>query len=103
MIHEVNHALNGDGVIPPGSFERYKAEFRAFWVSTSYARAFANDDEKAEQIKLFILSNPLYKDLASAYHNTRDTTFRDRVDNHKRPSGNLTNELKTPTNEQANP
>src|SRR5262249_37584885 len=33
MVHEVNHAVNHDSATSSDGFDRFKAEFRAYWVS----------------------------------------------------------------------
>jgi hypothetical protein len=87
LTHESNHALRADKTSDDNasSIERYKDEFQAYWVAE-----FASEpdlDKRAEAIKAHLLG--AYPLLKAAYDSTPD--FKDKVDKHTRPDGNVIN------------
>jgi len=86
LAHETNHAVNRDAEHPGASFERYKGEFRAYWVANY--RNVADLDVRAQQVKAHILGG--YPLLSNRYNN--DAAFQAQVDGHTRPEGNVTND-----------
>jgi hypothetical protein len=86
LVHETNHALNADAAHPGASFERYKGEFRAYWVAEY--RNVADLNVRSQQIKAHILGG--YPLLNNRYN--ADAAFKVQVDGHTSPDGNVTNE-----------
>ena len=85
LVHETSHALNKDTKHAGDSFDRYKGEFRAYWVAEY--RGVANLGVRAQQIKAHILGD--YPQLKNRYN--ADAAFKAQVDGHTRPDGNVTN------------
>jgi hypothetical protein len=83
LIHESNHALSPDPTTP---IERYKSEFRAYWVA-EYA-VVEDLDSRASQIKAHILAD--YPIISAPYNS--DAAVKTAIDAHTRPEGNLTNQ-----------
>ena len=96
LIHETNHALNADTIHDADSFERYKGEFRAFWVSNTNLQSIADLNVRAVEIRNYIFRN--YSNFGMRYE--RDPEFKAQVDAYTRPEGNLTNELTNSTSQQ---
>jgi hypothetical protein len=82
LVHETNHALNLDAETP---LERYRSEFRAYWVS--HYSHMTDLDERAEAIRAHILAS--YPDISAVYE--ADAEVRRLVDAHTRPDGNVYN------------
>ena len=82
LLHETNHARSGDSVT---TVERYKDEFRAYWV-TEY-RSVANLNTRAAQIKAHILGN--YAIISTPYNTI--PAVKTAIDAHTRPDGNQDN------------
>lgn len=83
LVHEVNHARNPDTTA--GTVDRYKSEFRAYWVADF--RGVSDLDDRARQCKAHILAD--YPELGTLYAN--NATARGQIDAHTRPDGNLDN------------
>lgn len=98
LIHETNHALAPDsiGKATYTSFERYKGEFQAYWVDPAFSGE-ADLDKRAASIKAHILAG--YPQLKASYDT--DEGFKQKVDAHTRPSGNLINSARWAAIEQA--
>ncbi|MDZ4717586.1 MAG: hypothetical protein SH847_03885 [Roseiflexaceae bacterium] len=96
FVHEASHLLVASYGQHPGtttdasSFDRYKDEFRSYWVEP-YGHAWNNEkdgDKKARAIRTFMIAN--YPDLQTPYNN--NAAFKAQVDTHMRPDGyNLSN------------
>ena len=82
LVHETNHAVNA---VPSTPFEKFKDEFRAYWVTEF--RGIANLDERARLIREHILQG--YPEIKSAYDS--DPTVRTAINGHTRPDGDQTN------------
>ncbi|NUU17774.1 hypothetical protein HP550_10995 [Cellulomonas humilata] len=105
LVHETSHTLVASYGEHPGtstdsgSFDRYKDEFRAYFVDP-YDQRFGGltPDRRAGDIRTLLVgasaANPApatnaYRDLQAAYWT--NATFRGQVDRHTRPDGfNLT-------------
>ena len=87
LCHEVSHIIHGDGSAAANTFERYKGEFRAYWVAGFHD--VSNLSRRARQIKDHILRN--YPILKGRYDS--DAAFKRQVDAHTAPDAgdNLTN------------
>ena len=108
LIHESSHILVKAYGEHPGtetdaaSFDRYKDEFRAYFVEQFGTFADEKDlDKRAGRIKRHLIGDSLadtkgYPDLRNAYWTLPATDkFRTDIDNHKRPDGfNLTNSIR---------
>jgi hypothetical protein len=97
LVHETNHALQPDAIknAGAGSFERYKNEFQAYWVAE-----FAGEpdlDKRAAAIKAHVLG--AYPLLKTAYDG--DAAFKEKVDKHTRPDGNVLNSARWSAIEKA--
>jgi hypothetical protein len=101
FVHEASHVLVADYGEHPGtstdagSFDRYRDEFRAYFVEPSFAVGVAGD-ARAAQIKTQLVGTSAtsggYENLRAAYWATPATTFKTQVDGHLRPDGfNLDN------------
>lgn len=96
FVHEASHLLVAAYGQHPGtttdaaSFDRYKDEFRSYWVEP-YGHAWNNEkdgDTKARAIRDFMIAN--YPELQTPYNN--NAAFKAQVDTHMRPDGyNLRN------------
>jgi hypothetical protein len=104
FVHEASHVLVADYGEHPGtktdagSFDRYKDEFRAYFVEPSFFPALAGN-ARAAQIKIQLCGTALgsggYPDLNANYWATPATTFKTQVDAHLAPDGfNLNNSAK---------
>ncbi|MEW5958058.1 MAG: hypothetical protein AB1801_10065 [Chloroflexota bacterium] len=82
LVHETNHARNPDPTTP---VERYKSEFRAYWVAEY--RGVADLDQRAREIKTHILRD--YPQIKAPYDSNR--AVKRAIDAHTRPEGNVTN------------
>jgi hypothetical protein len=100
VVHEVSHFLvDKYGEHPGGanSFDRYRDEFRAYWVEPGGSIASIKDpDKKAAAIKTHLIGTDAttggYPNLRPQYWAPAPNQFKIDVDNHKRPDGfNLTN------------
>lgn len=106
FVHETSHVLVADYGEHPGtstdasSFDRYRDEFRAYYVEPGFA-AGTTGDARAAQIRLQLVGTSAtsggYERLRAEYwrepHATN--TFRAQVDGHLRPDGfNLDNSPK---------
>jgi hypothetical protein len=105
LIHESSHILVKSYGEHPGtatdaaSFDRYKDEFRAYFVEQFGPYAGEKDlDKRAARIKRHLIGDSLadtkgYPLLRNAYWTLpAGAKFRTDIDNHKRPDGfNLTN------------
>jgi hypothetical protein len=108
LIHEASHVLLASyGEHPqtagqPGSVDRYKDEFRAYFVEQfGDFSDIRNLNERAKAIKKHLVGTGLndpdaYPDLRNAYWTPPVTNpFRVAVDAHRRPDGfNLTNSIR---------
>jgi len=108
LIHEGSHILLKSYGEHPGtstdasSFDRYKDEFRAYFVEQFGSYAETKDlDKRAAKIKRHLVGDSLadtrgYPLLRTAYWTPPvDNPFRVAVDAHKRPDGfNLTNSIR---------
>jgi hypothetical protein len=83
LVHETSHAMNPDATTP---VERYKTEFRAYWVAEY--RQVEDLDARAAQIKEHVLGG--YPRISAPYN--ADPEVKEAIDAHTRPDGNLTNE-----------
>jgi hypothetical protein len=99
FTHETSHAL----VVPYGvfpttstdaaSFDRYKDEFRAYWIEpVGYWAGLQANDDKARTIRQHIVGTSAtnttgYPDLHNRYWNPAETAFKTDVDNYLRPEG----------------
>ncbi len=101
FVHEASHVLVADYGEHPGtstdagSFDRYKDEFRAYFVEPSFFPALAGD-ARAAQIKIQLVGTALnsggYPDLNANYWATPATPLKAQIDGHLRPDGfNLNN------------
>jgi len=102
--HETSHLLTSsygehpDTDTDSSSLDRYKDEFRAYWIEPvgRWARMAPNDN-KARGIRRHIVGRrrddpSAYPRLRNRYWNPANTTFKNNVDQHLRPDGfNLTN------------
>ena len=106
FVHEASHILVASyGEHPAtrtdaGSFDRYRDEFRAYYVEPTGPYSGKVGDDRAAAIKTHIVGTSAapptgYPDIQQAYWNPANAaTFRAQVDAHKRPDGfNLTNRL----------
>jgi hypothetical protein len=84
LVHETNHALNPNVTAP---VERYKSEFRAYWVAEF--RGVADLDDRARQIKAHILRD--YPIISVPYNDATHPEVKQQIDAHTRPDGNVTN------------
>lgn len=99
VVHEVSHFLvKKYGEHPGGanSFDRYRDEFRAYWIETDGSIASIKDpDKRAAAIKKHLVGDETsggYPNLGPQYRAPAPNKFKTDVDNHKRPDGfNLTN------------
>lgn len=104
FAHEASHILVASYGEHPGtttnasSFDRYKDEFRAYWIEPVGRWAkLKPDDDKAEAIKKHLVGTSAtdtnaYADLQKRYWNPANAAFKAQVDAHKRPDGfNLKN------------
>ncbi len=105
LVHECSHILvkaygeHPDTKTDAASFDRYKDEFRAYFVEQFGTFAEEKDlDKRAAMIKRQLIGTSLadtrgYADLRNAYWTLpAGDKFRTDIDNHKRPDGfNLTN------------
>lgn len=82
LVHEANHVVN-----PPvkNILDKYKSEFRAYWVAEF--REISNLNERAKQVKKNILHD--YVDIRDAYN--KDLDVKVAIDAYTRPEGDLTN------------
>ena len=108
LIHECSHILvksygeHEDTKTDAASFDRYKDEFRAYFVQQFGAYAEEKDlDKRAAMIKRHLIGTSLadtqgYALLRNAYWSLpAGDKFRTDIDNHKRPDGfNLTNSVR---------
>ncbi len=101
FVHEASHVLVADYGEHPGtstdagSFDRYRDEFRAYFVEPSFSPGVVGD-ARAAQIKTQLVGTSAtsggYDNLRAAYWATPPTTFKTQVDAHLRPDGfNLDN------------
>ncbi len=101
FVHEASHVLVADYGEHPGtstdagSFDRYKDEFRAYFVEPSFSPGVVGD-ARAAQIKLQLVGTALgsggYPDLNANYWATPATPLKAQIDGHLRPDGfNLDN------------
>ena len=63
LVHEVNHAINPHVTATTDALERYKTEFRAYWVAEY--RSVTDLDERARLVREHILS--LYPIIKTEY------------------------------------
>jgi hypothetical protein len=104
FTHEASHLLvSAYGEHPAtdtsaSSFDRYKDEFRAYWIEPVGRWAEIRDpDEKARRIKRHMVGSSAgdttgYARLRTRYWNPAEAAFKALVDAHTRPDGyNLTN------------
>jgi len=98
LVHENNHALRPSSIgdAKADSFDRYKDEFQAYWVDPDFSGE-ADAGKRAQTIKDHILSD--YPLLKKAYDS--DATFKDKVDKHTRPDGNVINSARWAAIEKA--
>jgi Domain of unknown function (DUF4157) len=82
LIHETNHARNA---APANILERYRSEFRAYWVAEFSTVADLAD--RARQIKAHILRD--YPAIRAAYDG--DPATKTAIDGITTPDGNLDN------------
>ncbi|HLL23929.1 MAG TPA: hypothetical protein VK427_17445 [Kofleriaceae bacterium] len=82
LVHETNHARNA---VPSNILERYRSEFRAYWVA-EYA-GVANLDDRARQIKAHVLAD--YPPIRAAYDG--DPATKTAIDGIMRPDANTDN------------
>ena len=82
LVHETSHALNPTPTTP---LERFKEEFRAYWVSEY--RNVVNLDERARLIREHILRD--YPPIKAAYDS--DPAVASAIDLYDRPEGEMTN------------
>ena len=108
LIHESSHILvksygeHPDTKTDAASFDRYKDEFRAYFVEQFGDFADEKDlDKRAAKIKRHLIGASLadnkgYSNLRNAYWTLpAGDKFRTDIDNHKRPDGfNLTNSIR---------
>jgi hypothetical protein len=108
LIHESSHILvksygqHPDTKTDAASFDRYKDEFRAYFVEQYGPFSGEKDlDTRAGKIKRHLIGDSLadtkgYPDLRNAYWTLPvGDKFRTDIDNHKRPDGfNLTNSIR---------
>ena len=101
FVHEASHVLVADYGEHPGtstdagSFDRYKDEFRAYFVEPSFSPGVVGN-ARAAAIKTQLVGTALnsggYPDLNANYWATPATPFKAQVDGHLRPDGfNLNN------------
>jgi hypothetical protein len=96
FVHEASHVLVADYGEHPGtktdagSFDRYRDEFRAYWVQPTFFPALAGDD-RAAQIKFQLVGSALgsggYPDLNANYWATPAPPLKAQIDGHLRPDG----------------
>jgi hypothetical protein len=79
LCHEVSHIIHSDGDTAADSFDRYKGEFRAYWVAGFHTVADLAD--RARQIKEHLLRT--YPLMRSKYGT--DTAYKRQVDAHLQP------------------
>jgi hypothetical protein len=82
LVHETSHAVNP---VPSTPFEKFKDEFRAYWVTEF--RHISNLDRRADAIRQHILRD--YPEIKSAYD--ADPALAAAIDLYDRPEGDLTN------------
>jgi hypothetical protein len=99
LVHECSHILVADYGQHPGtstdaaSFDRYKDEFRAYFITPFDLGAIANEDTRADRIRDHLVGTSAteggYPDLRAAYWAEPHATnaFRRQVDGHRRPDG----------------
>jgi hypothetical protein len=100
--HESSHILvasygeHAQTATDASSFDRYKDEFRAYWIEpVGHWAAMAADDNKAAAIRTQMVGSAAtpatgYPDLQNRYWS--NAAFKTQVDAHRRPDGfNLTN------------
>jgi hypothetical protein len=87
LCHEVSHIANNDNATDASSFERYKGEFRAYWVGGF--QKIADEADRAKQVRAHVLRD--YVLFKSKYDS--DAAFKAKVDAHVKPdaSDNLDN------------
>ncbi len=90
LVHETNHAMRLDEGPRPAadSFDRYKDEFQAYFISEY--RKVADLDDRARQVRAHILRD--YAAIAARYKT--DAAFKTLVDGHKRPDANTLNSVR---------
>jgi hypothetical protein len=104
FTHESSHLLvSAYGEHPrtdvsAASFDRYRDEFRAYWIEPVGPYAGIRDaDRKARKIKQHLVGRNRrdmtgYEDLHNRYWNRANAAFRAQIDGHTRPDGfNLSN------------
>lgn len=107
LVHEVSHQLvagygeHADTLRDSASFDRYRDEFRAYWVEPRGMGDFGHltdPDARADAIRTQLVGTSAteggYPDLRAQYwREPHDTNrFRQQVDGHRRPDGfNLAN------------
>jgi hypothetical protein len=103
FVHEASHILvasygqHPNSPTDASSFDRYKDEFRAYFVEQFGPYAKLDPDDRAKAIKRHLVGDSLtdtrgYEDLRKAYWTGNPNAFSAQVDAHKRPDGfNLTN------------
>jgi hypothetical protein len=99
FAHETSHALvTSYGEYPqtttaPASFDRYKDEFRAYWIEpVGYWAGLPANDDKARVIREHIVGTSAtnttgYPHLHNKYWNPAETNFQTDVNHHLRPDG----------------
>ena len=95
FVHEASHVLVADYGEHPGtttdagSFDRYKDEFRAYFVEPSFFPALVGD-ARAAQIKIQLVGTALnsggYPNLNANYWATPATPLKAQIDGHLRPT-----------------
>ena len=82
LVHETNHAVNQPF---SNALERYKSEFRAYWLAEY--RGVSDLNDRARQIREHILRD--YPVIKTAYDS--DPTVKTAIDSYTRPEGDVTN------------
>jgi hypothetical protein len=82
LVHETNHAVNQPF---SNALERYKSEFRAYWLAEY--RGVADLNDRARQIREHILRD--YPIIKTAYDS--DPAVKTAIDSYTRPEGDVTN------------
>jgi hypothetical protein len=85
LVHETNHAINPHVTATTDALERYKTEFRAYWVAEF--RSVTDLDERARLVREHILS--LYPIIKTEYD--AKPAVKTAIDSYTRPEGDLTN------------
>jgi hypothetical protein len=79
MCHEVNHLVNNDNATKPDSVERYKGEFRAYFLA-EYS-SVKDEAQRAKDVRAHILRD--YPALKNKYDT--DADFKKQIDAHAKP------------------